>query len=84
MKEIHVWHISITCNNHIDIDIAQLSFGPRARDGEEIQRAPRRTSLTLRRLKHVQLEAKAVMDAATKSAKDAQWQWWNSQISEID
>lgn len=62
--------------DHAKVDIT--------RAGEEIPRAPRRTSLTLRRLKHILLEPKEVMDAATKSAKDAQWQWWNSQISEID
>lgn len=56
------------------------------RAGEEIPRAPRRTSLTLRRLKHVLLpaEGKSGMDEATRNAKDAQWRWWNSQISEID
>ena len=36
--------------------------GARARDGQEVPRAKRRTSLTLRRLAHVQLESKAGFD----------------------
>ncbi|CAK8985773.1 unnamed protein product [Durusdinium trenchii] len=51
---------------------------------KKIPRAPRRTSLTLRRLKHVQLRSEEVKDEVARSAKMEQWRWWNSQISEID
>ena len=61
--------------DHIHVDETQ--------SGHRVARAPRRTSLTLRRLKDVQLSSEEV-DEVAEGARKAQWKWWNSQISEID
>lgn len=52
--------------------------------GEIISRAPRRTSLTFRHLGTVQLPPEAVATAEQRAARDAQWEWWRTQLGEID
>ncbi|CAE6954687.1 Alkbh6 [Symbiodinium sp. CCMP2592] len=54
------------------------------RDGLEVQRARRRTSLTFRRLAHVKLESKDVKGEAQRLGRQAQWRWFASQLSEFD
>ncbi|CAE7903804.1 Alkbh6 [Symbiodinium sp. KB8] len=46
------------------------------RDGLEVQRARRRTSLTFRRLAHVKLESKDVKGEAERLGRQAQWRWF--------
>eukprot|EP00439_Symbiodinium_sp_Y106_P081521 s735_g20.t1 len=54
------------------------------RDGLEVQRARRRTSLTFRRLAHVKLESKDVKGEAQRLGRQAQWHWFATQLSEFD
>ncbi|OLQ12354.1 Alpha-ketoglutarate-dependent dioxygenase alkB-like 6 [Symbiodinium microadriaticum] len=54
------------------------------RDGLEVQRARRRTSLTFRRLAHVKLESKDVKGEAERLGRQAQWRWFATQLSEFD
>lgn len=52
--------------------------------GETVARAPRRTSLTYRHLAEVRVPASAVTSAELRSAREAQWEWWGTQLGEID
>ncbi|CAJ1375366.1 unnamed protein product [Effrenium voratum] len=61
--------------DHAEVDVT--------REGLQVPRAPRRTSLTLRRLSHVR-QRQDQTDEQWDAAQQLQWQWWNSQLSEID
>jgi len=61
------------------------SIGPVAVQKEAL--APcqyQRTSLTFRRLKHVQLCSGDVATDSQRASRDSQWQWWATELSEID
>lgn len=56
----------------------------RTAEGHEVPRAPRRTSLTMRRFAHVQLHAGDVNCEDHLAARAEQWRWWASELGEID
>merc|ERR1712060_583716 len=50
-------------------------------DGLVVPRAPRRTSLTMRRLASVQSHSHEAVSNEHHAARAAQWAWWDSQLS---